>query len=141
MIRGRTVALAAIAMLLAAACGSAATASPTIAATTVKATLTEYAIAMDRASAPAGTVTFQIENKGEMLHEFVVIRTATPADGLPVVNAEAVEEGLDVVDEAEDIAAGTATSLAVDLSPGHYILICNVSGHYPSGMHTDFTVQ
>jgi uncharacterized cupredoxin-like copper-binding protein len=27
------------------------------------------------------------------------------------------------------------------LKPGHYVLICNLSGHYTSGQHVDLTVK
>jgi uncharacterized cupredoxin-like copper-binding protein len=27
------------------------------------------------------------------------------------------------------------------LPAGHYVLICNIDGHYRAGMHADFTVR
>jgi uncharacterized cupredoxin-like copper-binding protein len=33
-------------------------------------------------------------------------------------------------------------SLDIDsLAPGHYVLICNIAGHYQLGMHTSLTVK
>ena len=29
----------------------------------------------------------------------------------------------------------------VTLAPGHYVVICNLPGHYASGMHADLTVR
>lgn len=51
------------------------------------------------------------------------------------------EDAVEVVDEVEDIEAGATTSLAVDLEPGAYVIICNVPGHYDSGMHVALTVS
>ena len=34
-----------------------------------------------------------------------------------------------------------AIPVTLSLTPGHYALICNIPGHYSSGMHTDFTVS
>jgi len=88
-------------------------------------------------------VTFHVKNAGTQVHEFVVVRTELAADKLPLasgapeVNEEAA--GLAVVDEVEDLAAGAAADLTVTLEAGHYVVICNVPGHYGLGMHTDFT--
>jgi len=49
-------------------------------------------------------------------------------------------EGLEAVDEIEDIEAGTSPTLTVDLDAGSYVLICNITGHYDAGMHTALTV-
>ena len=49
-------------------------------------------------------------------------------------------QGLEVVDEQEDIGAGETRALAVNLQPGKYVLICNTPGHYQLGMHTGFSV-
>jgi uncharacterized cupredoxin-like copper-binding protein len=43
--------------------------------------------------------------------------------------------------EQEDIASGSDTTLSVDLQPGHYVIICNITGHYEAGMHTELTVS
>jgi uncharacterized cupredoxin-like copper-binding protein len=31
--------------------------------------------------------------------------------------------------------------LTLNLKKGRYVLICNIPGHYKSGMHADFTVS
>ena len=111
--------------------------------TTVNVTETEFKIEADATSAPAGQVTFNIKNNGTIAHEFVVIKTDDDASALPVASgaSEVDEEQLEVVDEKEDIAAGASVTLTVNLDAGHYALICNVEGHYPAGMHLDFTVS
>jgi uncharacterized cupredoxin-like copper-binding protein len=150
-VTGGLVVMIAAAVILA-ACGTgpptnapAVTASPaTSTATEVTVTESEYRIDLSAATSPAGKVTFHIKNAGTMVHEFVVIKTDLTADKVPLASSgvEVDEDatGLTAVDEVEDIAAGASADLDVDLAAGHYVLICNIPGHYPSGMHVDFTV-
>jgi uncharacterized cupredoxin-like copper-binding protein len=48
---------------------------------------------------------------------------------------------LDVISHQASVAPGTGAQVAVELSAGHYVLICNIVGHYQAGMTTAFTVQ
>lgn len=110
----------------------------------VSATLKDFSIGLDPASASAGEVTFSITNDGPSDHEFVVFRTDLDPGALPTSEAGEVDEagaGLTLVDEAEDIAASSTTDLTVDLEAGSYAIVCNVPGHYAQGMHTGFTVS
>ena len=111
--------------------------------TTVNITETEFKIEADATTAPAGQVTFNIKNNGTIAHEFVVIKTDDAASALPVASGESEvdEDQLTGIDEKEDIAPGTSVTLTVNLEAGHYALICNVEGHYTSGMRLDFTVS
>ncbi len=110
--------------------------------TTVDATLTDYEMQLSTNTAKAGEITFQIQNDSEMtVHEFVVVQTDTMAADLPVGEDLLVDESLFTpVDEVEDLAAGDSAELTVTLTPGHYVLLCNIAGHFQLGMHTDFTV-
>jgi uncharacterized cupredoxin-like copper-binding protein len=113
-------------------------------ATTVAATESEFKLELGSTSAPAGPVTFHVKNGGTTLHEFVVVRTDLSAAKLPLASSapEVDEDSKDLtsVDEVENIAAGSTADLKVDLPAGHYVVICNVPGHYSGGMHADFTV-
>ena len=112
--------------------------------TAVSAKETEFKIDLAASSAPAGPVTFQINNAGKVVHEFVVMKTDFAADKLPVDSTGAVTEdaaGITPVDEVEDIAVGASPTLAVHLPAGHYVIICNIAGHYAGGMHADFTTK
>jgi uncharacterized cupredoxin-like copper-binding protein len=104
----------------------------------------EYSISLSQPYATAGKVTFNIKNDGTMAHEFVIIQTDLSDGALPVDTSKGeVKEsagGLKVVDEKEDIAAGSRVSLSTNLKAGNYVFICNVPGHYQLGMHTGFTV-
>ena len=50
-------------------------------------------------------------------------------------------QGVQHVDEVEDVKAGTTKQLTVDLTPGRYVLLCNLPGHYKLGMETGLTVS
>jgi uncharacterized cupredoxin-like copper-binding protein len=110
---------------------------------TVGVTEADFSITPDPTSAPAGDVTFDVQNDAEQTHEFVVIKSDLAPDALPL-NDEGVDEegeGVEVIDEIEDIAGGSSQSLTVDLDAGSYVLICNLPGHYAEGMHAAFTVE
>jgi uncharacterized cupredoxin-like copper-binding protein len=85
-------------------------------------------------------VTFSIKNVGMAVHEFVVIRTDLKADALPMAGDVVDEAAVTVIDEVENIPLRATPTLDVDLSAGHYALICNIAEHYAAGMHTDFEV-
>lgn len=118
---------------------------------TVQVTLQEFAIAAVPASVAAGSVTFETTNTGpEDVHEFVVFKTDLAPDALPTVADGSVDEegeGLEVIDEIEDIAVDATPSLTVNLDAGNYVLVCNIydeaeqESHYQEGMRTAFTVE
>jgi uncharacterized cupredoxin-like copper-binding protein len=104
----------------------------------------------DAESAPAGDVTFTVTNNGpEDVHEFVVLSTDLDPGDLPTDEHGAVDEegdGVDVVDEIEDIPVGETEELSVTLEAGTYVLLCNIydededEAHYQMGMRTAFEV-
>ena len=106
-------------------------------------TLADFSVTPDANSASAGDVTFDVTNDAEQTHEFVVVKTDLAEDELPL-NDEGVDEegeGMEIVDEIEDIEAGSDESLTTNLDAGNYVLICNLPGHYAQGMHAAFTVS
>jgi uncharacterized cupredoxin-like copper-binding protein len=105
----------------------------------VDVTLAQFAVTPGAPAAPPGRVTFRVHNAGTIKHEFVVIRTPKPAADLPIVNGRASESGN--IGETGDLAPGRSKSVSLDLRAGHYVLICNLPGHYLAGQHTDFTVR
>jgi uncharacterized cupredoxin-like copper-binding protein len=110
----------------------------------VGATEVDYKITLDDTTLPSGETTFDIHNEAEQTHEFVVVKTDLAPDELPTdENGDVDEEGegIEPVDEVEDIAAGSTESLTVNLDAGNYVAICNLPGHYRQGMHTGFTVS
>lgn len=94
-------------------------------------------------TAPAGDVRLSIVNKGPVQHELLVVRV--PRTGLPMradgltVDEDAVARATAVM--VDGLAPGTVRELAVRLTPGRYVLLCNMSGHYRGGMRADLAVQ
>ena len=101
----------------------------------------DFEIDLASSTAPVGSVTFNISNEGPSTHEFVIIKTDDAPDALPTKNGEVNEDGLNVVDEQEDIAPSTTATITTNLDAGSYVIICNVPGHYQLGMHTAFTAS
>ena len=111
---------------------------------TVAVTLADFSVTPEPDSAPAGEVTFDVTNDAEQIHEFVVFQTDLAADQLPTDENGDVDEageGVELVDEIEDIEGGSSQSLTVNLDAGSYVLICNLPGHYQQGMHASFTAS
>ncbi|MDA0163044.1 cupredoxin domain-containing protein [Solirubrobacter ginsenosidimutans] len=105
-----------------------------------KVTLSEFKISASPKTASAGKVTFNVKNAGDMEHEMVVIKTSTAASKLKVGSNNRVSEK-GSVGEVEDLAGGKSKKLTLNLKKGHYVLICNIPGHYKGGMRADFTVK
>jgi hypothetical protein len=159
--RAAIVAAAAVLLLIAAACGSDDDGGSTAATgggstgegNEVDVTVQEFAVLPAVDSAPAGDVTFNVTNTGpEDVHEFVVFKTDLAPDALPTAPDGSVDEegeGVELIDEIEDIAVGDSPSLTVSLDAGSYVLICNIVEdeedetivHYQQGMRTGFTVE
>jgi len=87
-----------------------------------------------------GLLTFIIENTGQAPHNFRVIQTDLPVDGLPLDGDHVDETQVNVVASSETVSPGTFASVITTLDPGRYVLICNVPTHYGNRMHTEFQV-
>jgi len=140
---------ASVAMLLTVACSSTSSSStaptaPAVAPTqstageSVNIALADFSITSNVSTIAPGTVTFDISNSGPSEHEFVILKTNVAPDALPVKDGEASEKGH--VDELEGVQSGQTGTLSVDLTPGTYVFVCNLPGHYQLGMHEGFSV-
>ena len=131
-------ALMALALLVAACAGPAAEAP---AGSQVVAELADTKITVNVPSIKAGKIKIGVRNLGTMEHSFEVLKTDLPPDKLPVdgASAKAKEDGK--VGEIPSIPAGKSAAVTLDLTPGKYVFICNIAGHYQIGMHTGFTVE
>ncbi len=114
------------------------------ASTRMTVTLLEYQIISELTDVPAGEVTFDVVNTGEEVHELVLIKSDLDVTALPPSNVK------DEVDEAavgefvgafEDVPTGGMTSGPLTLSPGRYVLLCNLTGHYNGGMVSTLQVN
>jgi uncharacterized cupredoxin-like copper-binding protein len=91
----------------------------------------------------AGDVNFTVDNRGPDAHELIVVRgrvSSLPlrSDGL-TVDEDAVSKR--EAGALEPANPGASRSLPVDLKPGHYVMFCNMYGHFESGMHEDLVVR
>jgi mono/diheme cytochrome c family protein/uncharacterized cupredoxin-like copper-binding protein len=102
------------------------------------------------ATVKAGNVTFVAKNTGTIVHELIVLKTTTPSDQLPIVDAgdppahvatgaNKVDEGTSV-GETGNVATGKTKSVTLKLKAGTYVLVCNIAQHYGLGMRAGFTV-
>jgi len=95
------------------------------------------------ATASAGVVTFKVTNTSkDTVHEMIVMYMADPTKPLPYIDAEnrVDEDKAGDKGEVSELDPGQSGSLTVALKPGKYLLICNVPGHFASGMWTEFEV-
>jgi uncharacterized cupredoxin-like copper-binding protein len=103
--------------------------------------LAEFSIKASPATAPAGTVNFAAKNGGANNHEIVVVRSSAAPGALALNATNAVDEAqIQIVGRMPRVAGGASGTLAVDLTPGAYILLCNIGTHYQRGMAMAFTV-
>lgn len=63
---------------------------------------------LDSATAAGGAVTFTVENAGERVTEFYLLR----------------EDEATIVAEVEDIAPGASRDLTIEMEPGQYYTLC-----------------
>ena len=82
----------------------------------------EYKITPADPTVKAGSVTFNISNDGQTVH-----------------NVEIEGNGLE--EESDDLQPGSTGQLTVDLKPGTYEMYCSIDGHEDLGMKGEITVQ
>ena len=101
------------------------------------------AIRTDHASVKSGAVHFAVTNWSQgIVHEMIVVAVDNPNAPLPFdYNTGRVpEDQIKSLGEVSDLRPNATGTLDVDLSPGSYLLICNVPGHYAAGMVAELTV-
>jgi uncharacterized cupredoxin-like copper-binding protein len=107
-------------------------------------------LVVDRASVPAGRVSFVAQNVGGDVHELVVLPLATgrPAGARALGANDRVSETGSLGEASrscgagagEGIEPGAAGWVTLDLKPGRYELVCNLRGHYRAGMYAELVV-
>jgi hypothetical protein len=120
---------------------------------TIAVELKEWAVLPIRADAPAGTITFEARNTGEVAHELVVVRADDPAT-LPLAADGTVDEAKlpegAFVGEVEAFAAKATCPGTFELPAGRYALFCNLlepgpggtpENHYANGMRARFETR
>lgn len=108
--------------------------------------LREYAIDPQRTAARPGSVTYHVRNRGELTHEFLVVRTDLPHAELPRLEGNGADESrLDIVGHIDSIEPGSEAEITLDMQEGKYVIICNLvtdsTSHYLSGMYDRFVIS
>ena len=139
-VRGSGVLSWAIAVCLLACCGSS---SPSN-GQGIDVKLDDFLVHLGATTAKSGEITLHLHNLGPSTHEINVDRTDLAEDQLP-----RRDDGLSVdeksplltrIDSIEILEAGDKKNLELDLPPGHYVLYCNLEGHYLGRMHATLDV-
>lgn len=86
----------------------------------IRAVAKEFSFALDKPEAPAGAVTFVVENNGSATHDFAIA-----GNGLAEATAK--------------IAPSDSATLTAGLEPGTYTYRCTIPGHEALGMHGTLT--
>jgi uncharacterized cupredoxin-like copper-binding protein len=100
------------------------TATPAGAAETdVQATLIEWSIKLSQSEVPAGKVVFTVTNQGTMMHNLTV------------------EDDSGVIGRTHNFGPSDGPqTLALDLTPGTYTVICSLPGHAQRGQRATLVV-
>jgi hypothetical protein len=133
--------LAAVSLSGCGAAGGAASAHP--AGRTVSVTERDFQIVAPT-ELPTGRVRLTVSNEGPDAHEFLIARVGGGAplplrpDGL-TVDEERIQAA--TLGSLEPGAPHSVREVTVNLTPGRYVLFCNMYGHYRGGMHAQLVVN
>jgi uncharacterized cupredoxin-like copper-binding protein len=117
-------------------------ASESISAGPVKVSLGDYSIDLNPATVKAGKVTFNVQNEGKMRHELILFRSELDTATLPVSSNKVDEAAVGKkIGELEGFKPGDSQTSTFSLDAGHYVLLCNISGHYTKGMVSSLDVK
>ena len=93
-------------------------------ATEASVQLVEWAVKVDQPDVPAGKVKFNVTNDGKFTHNYVIL------------------EGTNVVGRTPNFtSAENPQVIEVDLKPGEYTVLCDITGHPEQGMKGTLTVK
>ena len=106
-------------------------------------TLQEYTMTPHAAVLKAGKVTLDVHNVGSVTHELVLVKEPS-ISALPIVQAATADRAVgDVNEEAipesakmgetGDVKPGKTVVKTFELSPGTYVMFCNVDDKAPDG--------
>jgi uncharacterized cupredoxin-like copper-binding protein len=106
----------------------------------------DYFFSPADATAKAGPTVIEAPNEGTVEHELVVFKSEMDPAKLPTeANGEVNEEKMDKIAESAgeipDVEAGDTKTGNFELTPGKYVIFCNLPGHYAQGMYGTLTVK
>jgi uncharacterized cupredoxin-like copper-binding protein len=111
--------------------------------------LLEYRMTPRPDQVKAGKVEFTVHNEGTITHEMVVVR-APSAAALPRVTTATAERAVgdvdeeaipkkDTIGETGDVEAGKTVVKTFKLTPGTYVMFCNIDNTTSAGVVNHFT--
>ena len=126
---------------------------PDLPETPMQVTLKDFSVHPSQTTVKAGWITFQAVNAGTMTHELVILRTNLNPARLPqteekdnngtvtghIVNEE--HAAVEAIEEIEEFPADSLKEKKILLTPGRYVLFCNVPEHYTKGMYASLVVK
>jgi uncharacterized cupredoxin-like copper-binding protein len=105
----------------------------------------DFGIHLSEVTLAAGNYVFVDMNHGPSPHELIIWKTTDSADQLPLRANRRVNEDsatlVSTLDSGSSLSPGETRWLTTTLDPGHYVIACNLPGHYVAGMHADITVK
>jgi uncharacterized cupredoxin-like copper-binding protein len=113
---------------------------------TLEIAMGDYFFSPKDATAQAGSVTISAPNNGKLVHELVLAKTDEDPASLPTTSDGEVDEAKlesrgEDAGEIADVAAGDTKQGTFKLTPGKYVMFCNLPSHYTQGMYGTLTVE
>ena len=115
--------------------------------TSLSVSLSEWKVGAGVTTFDHGMQTLRITNAGKAPHELLVFKPAAGIDphNLPVsADGDINENSPDAkkISDGDNVDPGKSQTRTVDFStPGTYVLLCNIAGHYKQGMSQVVTVK
>ena len=107
--------------------------------------LDDFRVMQETTVVPAGTVSFLIRNQGPTTHEVIFVKTDRAPGRLPLqddgLTVDEEGDGIKFLEEVEGLDIDDRETLILDMAPGHYVLYCNLEGHYLGGMYEALVVR
>jgi uncharacterized cupredoxin-like copper-binding protein len=105
----------------------------------------DFFFAPKNTTAKAGPTTIEAPNEGSVEHELVLFKTNMNPAKLPTeagggVDEEKMDQVAEEGGEIPDVEGGETKSNKFNLTPGRYVIFCNLPGHYAQGMYGTLTV-
>ena len=102
-----------------------------------------YAITSADSISAGDDIKIQVKNNAALVHNLRILRTDLSADSLPTNDQAMVDEDSvgEILYASEDLQNGGEASGEIALSPGNYVLFCNIPGHYQLRMYKTINVE